>query len=139
MLNQIHMARFSLSSISSLYILVIAVIVLAVIPYSLKAQNKNKINIQKFETSNARLVFLDKNTSYLVPHTIRSFENALAFHEHFWGYKPSQKTNILFNDFSDVGNGGTMIIPEFSEHRVSLEYTYSVVPSNEAHAMAHEP
>jgi hypothetical protein len=146
MLNPIHMTRFSLSSFSRWYNLVNAVIVLAVIPFSLTAQNKNKINIQKFETSNARLVFLDKNTSYLVPHTIRSFENALLFHEQFWGYEPSQETNILFNDFSDVGNGGTMVIPwNFLNIGVSpFEYTYSVVPSNErmqwlmSHELTHQ-
>ena len=107
---------------------------------------QKKLNIQKFETSNVRLVFLDKNTSYLVPHTVRSFENALAFHKQFWGYVPSGETNILFNDFSDVGNGGTMVIPwNFLNIGISpFEYTFSVVPSNErmqwlmSHELTHQ-
>ncbi len=104
------------------------------------------IRIQKFETSNVRLVFLDKNTSYLVPHTVRSFENALMFHKDFWDYQPSGETNILFNDFSDVGNGGTMVIPyNFLNIGVSpFDYTYAVVPSNErmqwlmSHELTHQ-
>ena len=72
---------------------------------------QQRIKIQKYQTSNVKLVFLDENTSYLVPHTVRSFENALAFHKQFWNYTPSGPTNILFNDFADVGNGGTMVIP----------------------------
>ncbi len=113
---------------------------------SMFAFGQQKINIQKFETQNVRLVFLDKNTSYLVPHTVRSFENALAFHNQFWDYTSSGETNILFNDFSDVGNGGTMVIPwNFLNIGVSpFEYTYSVVPSNErmqwlmSHELTHQ-
>ena len=95
--------------------------------------SQNKTNLQKFETSNVKLVFLDKNTSYLVPHTVRSFENALAFHKQFWGYIPSGGTNILFNDFTDVGNGGTMVLPwNFLNIGVApFDFTFSVVPSNE--------
>jgi len=107
---------------------------------------QRKINLQKYETQNVKLIFLDKSTSYLVPHTVRSFENALAFHEKFWEYKPSGETNILFNDFSDVGNGGTNVIPwNFLNIGVSpFDYTFSVVPSNErmqwlmSHELAHQ-
>ena len=101
------------------------------IPHSLYAQGK--IDIEQFETSNVKLVFLDKNTSYLVPHTVRSFENALAFHKNFWGYLPAGKTNILFNDFADIGSGGTSAIPwNFLAIGVGpFDYTFSVMPSNE--------
>ncbi len=107
---------------------------------------QQKINLQEFSTSNVKLVFPDKNTSYLVPHTVRSFENALAFHEQFWKYTPSGPTNILFNDFSDVGNGGTMVIPwNFLNIGISpFDYSFSVVPSNErmqwlmSHELAHQ-
>ncbi len=107
---------------------------------------QHRINLQKFQTSTVELVFLDKNTSYLVPHTVRSFENALRFHQRFWNYIPSGKTNILFNDFSDVGNGGTMVIPwNFLNIGVSpFDYTFSVVPSNErmqwlmSHELTHQ-
>ncbi len=111
---------------------------------SLHAQQK--LFLKKYETKNVKLVFLDRSTSYLVPHTVRSFENALQFHKDFWVYKPTGKTNILFNDFSDAGNGGTMVIPwNFLNIGVSpFDYTYSVVPSNErlqwlmSHELAHQ-
>jgi len=121
-----------------------AIFLLFIINYTLLAQQKLRIN--KYETENVRLVFIDKNTSYLVPHTVRSFENALAFHEKFWDYTPTGETNMLFNDFSDVGNGGTMVIPwNFLNIGVSpFEYTFSVVPSNErmqwlmSHELTHQ-
>lgn len=108
--------------------------------------SQTKGRIQQFQTSNVKLVFLDKNTSYLVPHTVRSFENALAFHENFWDYDPTCATNILFNDFGDVGNGGTMVIPwNFLNIGISpFDYTFSVVPSNErmqwlmSHELTHQ-
>ncbi len=107
---------------------------------------QQKIVLQQYQTDHVKLMFMDKNTSYLVPHTVRSFENALAFHQQFWDYTPSGPTNILFNDFSDVGNGGTMVIPwNFLNIGVSpFDYTYSVVPSNErmqwlmSHELAHQ-
>ena len=120
-------------------------ILLMLIP-ALLSQSQNKLKIQKYQTSNVKLVFLDKSASYLVPHTVRSFENALAFHKEFWDYDPTGETNILFNDFSDVGNGGTMVIPwNFLNIGVSpFDYTFSVVPSNErmqwlmSHELTHQ-
>jgi len=113
---------------------------------SLQSAGQKKPDLQEFRTNNVRLVFPGKNTSYLVPHTVRSFENALAFHKKFWDYKPSCPTNILFNDFSDVGNGGTMVIPwNFLNIGVSpFDYTFSVIPSNErmqwlmSHELTHQ-
>jgi len=123
---------------------ILPLLLLFSVPHFLYAQGK--LDLEQFETSNVKLVFMDKNTSYLVPHTVRSFENALGFHKKFWGYLPSGKTNILFNDFSDVGNGGTNVIPwNFLNIGVApFDYTFSVVPSNErmqwlmSHELTHQ-
>ncbi|MFO7616123.1 MAG: hypothetical protein R6V75_02610 [Bacteroidales bacterium] len=104
------------------------------------------ISLNKYETPNARLVFLDPATSYLVPHTVRAFENALSFHQTFWDYQPTGKTNILFNDFTDSGNGGTMVIPwNYLNIAVApFDYTFSVIPANErmqwlmSHELTHQ-
>ena len=108
--------------------------------------SQQQISVMEFQTNRLRLVYLDKNTSYLVPHTVRSFENALLFHKRFWNYQPSGRTNILFNDFTDVGNGGTSVIPwNFLNIAVApFDYTFSVVPSNErmqwlmSHELTHQ-
>lgn len=107
---------------------------------------QKRIYLQKYQTDDIRLVFLDRSSSYLVPHTVRSFQNALTFHAGFWDYTPTGETNVLFNDFSDVGNGGTMVIPwNFLNIGISpFDYTYSVVPSNErmqwlmSHELTHQ-
>ncbi len=107
---------------------------------------QRRIDLQKFETPDMRLIFLEKGNSYLVPHTVRSFENAMCFHREFWDYRPSGPTGILFNDFADFGNGGTMVLPwNFLNIAVApFDYTFSVVPSNERmqwlmnHELAHQ-
>ena len=113
---------------------------------STAALAQQHVSVIQYQTGRVRLVYLDKNTSYLVPHTVRSFENALLFHKHFWDYQPSGKTNILFNDFTDVGNGGTSVIPwNFLNIAVApFDYTFSVVPANErlqwlmSHELTHQ-
>ena len=131
MLNQIIYLLIKNNRNASISRRAIIFIIFLAISYFAFAQGSTRLN--KYETSNARLVFLDNATSYLVPHTVRSFENALNFHKKFWGYDPSGPTNILFNDFSDIGNGGTMVIPwNFLNIGISpFDYSFSVVPSNE--------
>jgi len=138
------MKTFSFSRISDSNFLLLPFSLWIVFPFLAPAQGK--IDLQKFETPTLKLVFMDKNTSYLVPHTVRSFENSLAFHEKFWNYTPTDKTNILFNDFTDVGSGGSIVIPwNFIIIGVApFDYTFSVLPSNErmqwlmSHELTHE-
>jgi len=138
------MASFSFHLFKHTTLAITLVLIYTLIPHSLFAQHK--ISLQKYETANVKLVFLDKNISYLVPHSVRSFENALTFHKLFWDYKPSGPTNILFNDFGDIGNGGTNVIPwNFLNIGVApFDYTFSVVPSNErmqwlmSHELTHQ-
>ncbi|MEI6049888.1 MAG: hypothetical protein WCS03_13365 [Bacteroidota bacterium] len=138
------MKTFKFSRIGRSLYKIASFLLLISVPHFLSAQSR--VILQKFETPNVKLVFLDKNTSYLVPHTVRSFENALAFQKNFWKYLPSGETNILFNDFTDVGNGGTNVIPwNFLNIAVApFDYTFSVVPSNErmqwlmSHELTHQ-
>ncbi|MEI6576996.1 MAG: hypothetical protein WCO63_12540 [Bacteroidota bacterium] len=129
---------------SILRIICLATLSVFLSPFNLLSQNKPLIT--KYETPHVKLVFLDNNTSYLVPHTVRTFENALGFQKNFWDYKPSGKTHILFNDFADVGNGGALVIPwNFLNIGIApFSYTYSVMPSNErmqwlmSHELTHQ-
>lgn len=85
------------------------------------------------ETKNLRLVTYDFGHRYLVPHTVKSFENALAFHRKLFDYKPSQKINVLVQDFGDFGNGGATAVPVNSiTMGVSpFSYTFETSPAAE--------
>jgi len=89
--------------------------------------------ISQFKTKDLRLIYLSSGYSYLVPHTARSFENAFSFHKKFWNYKPSEEVSILLNDFEDVGNGGTLVIPwNFISVGISpFDYSFNIIPGNE--------
>jgi len=101
--------------------------------------------LYQYTTPDQRLIYLHKGYSYLVPHMARSYENAMQFHKKFWDYKPYEKVSLLLNDFSDVGNGGTNVIPKnFLSIGISpFNHTYNIIPTNERcqwlmnHELAH--
>lgn len=101
--------------------------------------------LYKLDADNLRLIYIDKNYSYLVPHTGRTFLNAMDFHMRFWNYKPEEKVSVLLNDFTDNGNGGTSTIPwNFISIGIApFDYTFDILPANErmqwlmSHELAH--
>ncbi len=101
--------------------------------------------LYQYTTPDQRLIYLHKGYSYLVPHMASSYENAMRFHKKFWDYKPYEKVSLLLNDFSDIGNGGTNVLPKnFLSIGISpFNYTYNIIPTNERcqwlmnHELAH--
>lgn len=79
--------------------------------------------LYQYNTPDQRLINLNKGYSYLVPHMASSFVNAMRFHKKFLDYKPYEDVTMLLNDFSDVGNGGTNVIP-----RNFLSTTVTIAP-----------
>ena len=79
------------------------------------------------------MVYYDPAHEYLVPHLIRSVENALKFDEKLFHYTPSQKTTILLDDFGDYGHGaaGTVPINFISIGLEPLNYVFETLPTNE--------
>lgn len=89
--------------------------------------------LYKLDADNLRLIYINKNYSYLVPHVARTFSNAMQFHKKFWKYQPAENVSILLNDFTDHGNGGTLTIP-WNFITVGIEpfdYTFDILPANE--------
>ncbi|MHC1706404.1 MAG: YncE family protein [Bacteroidales bacterium] len=89
--------------------------------------------ISIYQTRKMDLIYPGQGIKYLVPHTGKCFENAFGFHEKFWNYKSMEPITILFNDFSDIGNGGARVAPwNFINIAVSpFDYTFDVLPANE--------
>ncbi|MCK4677868.1 MAG: hypothetical protein KAT48_07035 [Bacteroidales bacterium] len=89
--------------------------------------------IYQYNTPDLRLIYLTKGYSYMIPHMARSYENAMQFHKTFWDYEPSEEVTIILNDFTDVGNGGTLVIPwnMLSIGIAPFNYSYNIIPSNE--------
>jgi len=93
-------------------------------------------------TDNLCLVYLDEQQRYIVPHTVRCFENSLQFHRKFFNYTPTEQVLVLLQDFSDYGYAGATTLPyNFMTVGIeSFEYVYETSPTNERMnwVMSHE-
>ena len=67
--------------------------------------------LSTLETRNLSLLYLDPVQTYLTPYLGRAFENALAFHEKQFRWKPWDRATILLKDFSDYGNAAALGSP----------------------------
>ncbi len=99
-----------------------------IFPFSLLSQE-----LEQFETETQQLIYFFKGSKYLVPHTAASLENAIKQLNTIWDYKSKERITVFFEDFSDVGNGGTIVIPRnFLLIEVSpFNYTFGIIPSND--------
>jgi hypothetical protein len=94
------------------------------------------------ETSNVTLVYIQPTQSFIVPHVGRSFENALAFHQKLFDYKPSEKITVLLTDFSDAGNASADSVPrDFVSLRIApMNFAFETFTASErmSYLMNHE-
>jgi len=89
-------------------------------------------NVYHYQTSNLELVYFGKRYSYMVPHVVGTYQNAMRFHESLWNYR-NPGTHVLLNDFSDFGSGGATALPN-NQVIIGIEpysYAFSIIPSNE--------
>lgn len=95
--------------------------------------SNNYSQMYKLETKNSEIIYFGKSYDYLIPHVAAATESAYRFHQKYWNYYTDQKVTILLNDFSDVGNGGTMTIP-YNLLLIGIapfDFTFDVLPANE--------
>jgi len=107
---------------------VLAAIAALVIPYGRPAAQ-----LWTLETRDLRLVYNKATLSFLAPYASRCFENSLRFHETLFGYQPSERVNVILDDFSDFGNAGVWVNPRNSMmvHIAPVNFVYETGPSNE--------
>ena len=67
--------------------------------------------LSTLETKNVSLLYIDPVQTFLTPYLGRAFENALAFHEKTFKWKPWDRTTVLLKDFSDYGNAAALASP----------------------------
>ena len=84
-------------------------------------------------TGSVRLVYYSPSHAYIVPHLIRSFENAMKFHGPLFRYTPSEEVLVFLQDFDDYGYAGATSVPR--NYMIlgiePYEYTYETSPTNE--------
>ncbi|MBL8542806.1 MAG: hypothetical protein JNJ63_03270 [Hyphomonadaceae bacterium] len=69
------------------------------------------IDLAQIETERLRLLYFDPAETYLTPYLGRSFENAMAYEQRMFGWRPWEQTTLLLKDFSDYGNAAARASP----------------------------
>jgi hypothetical protein len=75
------------------------------------AAEHSPLGLSYVETKDARLIYFDPTLTYLSPHALRSFTNALEWQRRVLGWEPYEKTTIMLKDFSDYGNASATPLP----------------------------
>ncbi len=96
----------------------------------------------KVETDHLILIQAGRSFDYLMPHVVRCYENAYAYHQKFFGFNPRERTTLFVQDFWDYGNAGATAIPtNYIRLGIApLNYALETSPANERmnHTMNHE-
>ncbi len=88
--------------------------------------------LNKLENGKIQMVYFGDRYAYLTPHALRSFNNAIGFHEKLWNYDAG-KVYVLLNDFQDFGNGGAVTMP-LNQVIIGIgaySFAFSIIPSSE--------
>ena len=85
------------------------------------------------ETAEVRVVYPGAALNFIAPYTVQCFENSLRFHRRLFHYTPSEKVNVILDDFGDYGNAGVWVNPRnsMSVHIAPANSVYETGPSNE--------
>ena len=71
---------------------------------------ESPVGISEVDTQDLKLYYID-SLDYLVPHTLRTFTNSLAWQRRMFGWTPSEPTTILLEDRADYGVGNVYSAP----------------------------
>ena len=79
------------------------------------------------------MVTYDFGHDYILKHAGRCFHSALDFHKDLFGYTPTQKINVLVQDFGDYGNAGATAVPNnsISMGLSPFSYAFETNPAGE--------
>jgi hypothetical protein len=102
----------------------------------------SRAQLTSTETSHLVLVYINPTQTFIVPHVGRSFENAFAFHQKLFDFKPKEKIAVLLTDFSDAGNASADAVPrDFVSLRIApMNFAFETFTASErmSYLMNHE-
>ena len=85
------------------------------------------------QSKNLRTVYLGKSTEYLVPHSLRCFENAFRFNQKLYEWTPAEQATLFIQDLRDYGNAAALTVPQnlISLSIAPYSYVFETSPANE--------
>jgi len=75
------------------------------------ADERGPYGLMYVDTPDARLIYFDPTLTYLVPHSLRTFTNSLAWQRRVLGWQPWERTTVMLKDFADYGNASASPLP----------------------------
>ena len=75
------------------------------------AEDKSPLALSFTDTADVEIVYFDPTLTYLAPHAVRTFTNAIAWQKRVLGWRPWERTTLLLKDFSDYGNASASPLP----------------------------
>ncbi|HUQ28297.1 MAG TPA: hypothetical protein VM051_06875 [Usitatibacter sp.] len=76
-----------------------------------RAEEASPLALSYIDTPDVELVYFDPTLTYLSPHALRTFTNAMAWQKRVMGWTPYERTTLLLKDFSDYGNASATPLP----------------------------
>ncbi|MBC8022389.1 MAG: hypothetical protein H7Y14_04680 [Burkholderiales bacterium] len=76
-----------------------------------RADEASPLALSYIDTPDVELVYFDPTLTYLSPHALRTFTNAMAWQKRVMGWQPYERTTLLLKDFSDYGNASATPLP----------------------------
>lgn len=80
-------------------------------------------------TADVQLIYPSPLLSYLVPHTLATFQQSLQWQQRVFGWRPSDRIGLVLNDFSDYGNATATPLPR-NTLRLDIEPTSNAFETN---------
>jgi hypothetical protein len=105
-----------------------AVLAVLVAPAPVRAQ------LRAIETPEIRLVYIDPNETFLVPHAVRTLLNSLAFQRRLFSYDLNgRRVTVFLADFQDAGNAGASVVPynTLLTQIAPLSFAFEVIAGND--------
>ncbi len=84
-------------------------------------------------TDDLNLIYYNFGHEYLLNHTIRSYTNALRFHQEKFQYHLTEPVTVIMSDFGDFAQGGASAVPSnvILMGIAPFHYAYETNPANE--------
>ncbi len=85
------------------------------------------------KTDDLNLIYYNFGHEYLINHTIRSYTNALQFHQEKFQYQLTEPVTLIMSDFGDFAQGGASAVPKnvILMGIAPFHYAYETNPANE--------
>lgn len=107
-------------------ILLILLLLIGTVPIA-QAQFKS------IQTDDLNLIYYNFGHEFLINHTIRSYTNALRYHQEKFQYTLNEPVTLIMSDFGDYAQGGASAVPNnvILMGIAPFHYAYETNPANE--------